>query len=178
MAAAETLAPALPRELDRKALAILRAACAADLSLATAESCTGGLLASLLTDIPGCSHAFERGFVVYSDAAKVADLGVDPALIEAEGVVSQPVAAAMARGAIASSRADLALAVTGYCEAPPDDPDAVAGLVHFACATRAGGLITRVELYGDVGRAAVRLACLDTALDLIGEAMAPLTASA
>ncbi|HYE46792.1 MAG TPA: CinA family protein [Caulobacter sp.] len=171
MSATEALAPALPPAIDRKALAVLKAACDQHLTIATAESCTGGLLASLLTDVPGCSHAFERGFVVYTEAAKSDLLKVPSDLIEEEGVVSQPVAAAMAKGALDASDADIALAVTGYAEAPPDDPDAVAGLVHFACATRDGHLTTRVEFYGDLGRARVRIACLDTGLDLLAEAL-------
>ncbi|WGM39444.1 CinA family protein [Caulobacter sp. NIBR1757] len=171
MSATEALAPAVSPAIDRKALRVLRAACAQNRTLATAESCTGGLLASLLTDVPGCSHAFERGFVAYTDTAKIDLLGVPERMLEDEGAVSQPVAAAMARGALKASEADITLSVTGYCEATPDDPDSVAGLVHFACATREGGLRTHVEFYGDIGRAAVRLRCLETSLDLIAGAL-------
>jgi nicotinamide-nucleotide amidase len=169
MSATEALAPVVPEALDHRTLQVLTAACELDLTLATAESCTGGLLASLLTDVPGCSHAFERGFVTYAEAAKTQMLGVPAALIADQGVVSQPVAVAMAEGAIRASTADLALALTGYCEAPPDDPDAVAGLVHFACLSREGELVTRVETFGDIGRAAVRIACLEVALEMLAD---------
>jgi nicotinamide-nucleotide amidase len=171
MSATEALAPAVTTAIDRKALRVLKAACDQDRPLATAESCTGGLLASLLTDVPGCSHAFERGFVTYTDAAKMDLLGVPERMLEDEGAVSQPVAAAMARGALRGSEAAIALSITGYAEAPPEDPDAVAGLVHFACATREGGLTTHVEFYGDLGRANVRIACLETALDMLARAL-------
>lgn len=171
MSATEALAPAISSAIDRKALRVLKAACAQNRTLATAESCTGGLLASLLTDVPGCSHAFERGFVTYSNAAKTDLLAVPERMLEDEGPVSQPVAAAMARGALKASEADITLSVTGYCEATPEDPESVGGLVHFACATREGGLKTKVEFYGDIGRAAVRLRCLESGLDLIAETL-------
>lgn len=171
MSATEALAPAVTSAIDRKALRVLRAANAQHRTLATAESCTGGLLASLLTDVPGYSHAFERGFVTYTNTSKSELLAVPERMLEDEGAVSQPVAAAMARGALKASEADITLSVTGYCEAIPEDPDSVAGLVHFACATREGGLKTHVEFYGDIGRAAVRLRCLETGLDLIAQAL-------
>ncbi len=171
MSATEFLAPVVTAAIDRKALRVLRAACVQNRTLATAESCTGGLLASLLTDIPGCSHAFERGFVTYTNSSKAEVLGVPGRMLEDEGAVSHPVAAAMARGALKASEADITLSITGYCEATPEDPDSVAGLVHFACATREGGLKTHVEFYGDIGRAAVRLRCLETGLDMIGQAL-------
>ncbi|MDO9337510.1 MAG: CinA family protein [Caulobacter sp.] len=169
MSATEALAPALPLALDRKVLRVLQAACDQDRTIATAESCTGGLLASLLTDVPGCSHAFERGFVAYTQAAKMELLRVPARMLEDEGAVSQTVAAAMARGALKASDADITLSITGYADA--NDAGAVAGLVHFACATREGGLRTHVEFYGDRGRAAVRLACLETSLDLLARAL-------
>lgn len=166
MAATEALAPALPEHIDRKARAVLVAACAAELTLATAESCTGGLLASLLTDIPGCSHAFERGFVVYTDEAKASLLGVPQTLLRQQGAVSVAVARAMAEGALAASRADIAVSVTGYTERPPGG-EGEAGLVHFACARHGTPTLHRRERFGDIGRAAVRLACLEVALDLL-----------
>src|SRR3954465_1326541 len=106
---AEALDPAMPPEVDALAQRVLREACARDLLLATAESCTGGLLASLLTDIPGKSHAFERGFVTYSNAAKTELLGVGETLLADHGAVSEAAARAMAEGAIAHSQADLAV---------------------------------------------------------------------
>ena len=96
---AEALKLDIPDELDQLAKAVLKTACDRDLRLASAESCTGGLLASLLTDIPGCSHAFERGFVVYTDEAKNELLGVPKAILETDGAVSEAAARALAAGA-------------------------------------------------------------------------------
>ena len=134
--ATETLAPLLPLAIEERAMHLLRQAADAGLRIATAESCTGGLVAALLTDVEGCSHSFERGFVVYSVQAKQELLGVDAGLIARAGVVSRPVAEAMARGALAHSGADLALAVTGYAGSRGSEGEP--GLVHFACAARTG----------------------------------------
>jgi nicotinamide-nucleotide amidase len=98
---AEALDPILTPELDALTKRVLEGACAQDLKLGTAESCTGGLLASLLTDVPGCSHAFEQGFVVYSDEAKHRQLGIPLEKLAGGGAVSQDVALAMANGALA-----------------------------------------------------------------------------
>src|SRR3954452_20557908 len=110
---AEALDPAIPPELDRLAQAVLSRACDRELTLATAESCTGGLLASLLTDVPGMSHAFERGFVTYTNDAKHQMLGVPLAVLDGPGAVSKACAIAMAEGALANSGAHLAVSVTG-----------------------------------------------------------------
>jgi nicotinamide-nucleotide amidase len=165
---AEALDPALPPELDRLAKAVLRRACDRRLKLATAESCTGGLLASLLTDVPGMSHAFERGFVTYTHEAKHEMLGVAMAVLEGPGAVSKPCAVAMAEGALAHSHADLAVSITGFAEGGPDEP---AGLVHFACAARGKPTTHRVMRYGEVGRAEVRIRALGTALGLLQDQM-------
>lgn len=167
---AEALSPAIPRATEERATALLERACEAEVKLATAESCTGGLVASLLTDVTGCSHAFERGFVVYTDEAKSELLGIDAKLIKGHGAVSEPVARAMAEGALARSRADLALAVTGYTESTPE-PGAVGGLVHFAVARRNGPTTHRRETFGEIGRAGVRLACLDVGLRMLQAAL-------
>lgn len=165
----ETLSPVLPDEVDSAARALLEAACERELRIATAESCTGGLLASLLTDVEGASHAFERGFVVYTDEAKAELLGVPRDLIEREGAVSAPVAVAMAEGALGASKAQVALSVTGF--AGPGAPDDEPGLVHFACA-RAGRPTTHRELhFGDVGRGAVRIECMRVGLEMLAEAL-------
>ena len=116
---AEALDPAIPDDIEHLAQAVLDAACDRELMLATAESCTGGLLASLLTDIPGKSHAFERGFVTYADEAKHELLGVPPAILQTDGAVSEAAARAMAEGAIAHSHADSAVSVTGFTEGAP-----------------------------------------------------------
>lgn len=168
-AQSETLSPILPADIETAAADLLKAACAADLRLATAESCTGGLLASLLTDIEGASHAFERGFAVYSDEAKCELLGIRRLQIDTCGAVSSEVAVAMAEGAIAHSHADIALAVTGYAGAAPDGGEA--GLVHFASARRGGRSVHRVEHFGDIGRGPVRLACLRVALHMMRQAL-------
>lgn len=166
MPATEALAPALPEHIDRKTVRILQTACDRDLRLATAESCTGGLLASLLTDVPGCSHAFERGFVAYTDEAKQDLLGVPARILEADGPVSESAARAMAQGALAHSLAQIAVSITGYTEKPPGG-EGQAGLIHFACARHGAATLHRRENFGDIGRAAIRLRCLEVALDLI-----------
>ena len=163
---AEALDPALPPAVDALAQRVLREACDARLRLATAESCTGGLLASLLTDIPGMSHAFERGFVVYTHEAKHDLLGVPTAMLEDEGAVSEPAARAMAEGALDRSRADLAVSITGFTEGAPGQP---AGLVHFGCARRGRLTAHRKLELGDVGRARVRIAALETALSMLAD---------
>jgi nicotinamide-nucleotide amidase len=166
---AETLDPALPPIVQDRADRVLKVACDKHLMLATAESCTGGLLAALLTDVPGCSHAFERGFVVYTDAAKAQLLAIDPAEIERHGAVSREIAVAMAHGALARSEADLAVSVTGF--AGPGAPGDEEGLVHLACARRNGPTAHRCEHLGPQGRQGVRLASLGIALDMLEQAL-------
>jgi len=165
----ETLSPVLPDEVDRAARALLEAACDKELRIATAESCTGGLLASLLTDVAGASHAFERGFVTYSDEAKSELLGIPLELIAREGAVSAAVACAMAEGALRASRADIALSVTGFAGrgGPDDEP----GLVHFGCARRGRATAHHEAHFGDIGRGAVRVECLRTGLAMLAEAL-------
>lgn len=165
----ETLSPVLPDQVDEAARAVLERACERDLSIATAESCTGGLLASLLTDVEGASHAFERGFVVYTNQAKSELLGVDLGLIEGVGPVSEAVARAMAEGALRASNAQVAVSVTGFAGrgAPGDEP----GLVHFACAREGRTTAHREEHFGDIGRGPVRLECLRVGLEMLDEAL-------
>jgi nicotinamide-nucleotide amidase len=169
MTVAETLSPALPDGVEREVKRLLESACARELCFATAESCTGGLLASLLTDVEGASHAFERGFVTYSDAAKIELLGVDAALISHRGAVSRAVALAMAEGAIMRSGADIAIAVTGF--AGPAGPDDEPGLVHFACARRGGATAHHEAHFGDIGRGPVRIGCIQVALGMMRDAL-------
>src|SRR5882757_4583558 len=157
---AEALDPAVPPAVDALAQRVLRTACDDDLRLATAESCTGGLLASLLTDIPGMSHAFERGFVVYTDEAKTELLGISKPVLEKDGAVSEAAARAMAEGALARSQANVAVSITGFTEGGPGQP---AGLVHFACARHGRPTAHRKQELGDIGRAKVRIAALETA---------------
>jgi len=161
---AETLSPVLPNRLEEATRLLLTKACERDLVLATAESCTGGLLASLLTDVPGVAHAFDRGFVTYSEQSKTDLLGVPAAMIEAEGAVSRAVAVAMAEGALSRSSANITLAITGFADAG-DEP----GLVHFACA-RAGRITAHREAhFGPIGRGAVRVAALEVAIEMMTE---------
>lgn len=162
---AEALAPALPGWLDDLTQEVLEEACRLELKLATAESCTGGLLASLLTDVPGCSHAFERGFVTYTEESKRELLAVPAEVLETDGAVSESCARAMAEGALANSRADIAVAVTGFAD-ESTDPDKPHGLVHFAAARRGVPTVHRCEQFGLRGRAAVRLECLRVGLEL------------
>jgi len=165
---AETLDPALPPEVQDRADKVLQLACDKELMLATAESCTGGLLAALLTDVPGCSHAFERGFVVYSNEAKCDLLGLDRAMVEDCGAVSARVAVARAQGALRRSRADVAVSITGFAGPAGDDEE---GLVHFACARRGDDTRHREEHFGAIGRQGVRLAALEVALEMLEEAL-------
>ena len=165
----ETLSPVLPDEVDRAARDVLEAACAQKLGLATAESCTGGMLASLLTDVEGVSSTFERGFVTYSVDAKCELLGLAHDFVERCGAVSRDVAVAMAQGALAASHADIALAITGF--AGPGGPDDEPGLVHFACARKGRDTLHREAHFGDIGRGPVRIECMRVALEMIAEAV-------
>ena len=166
---AETLSPALPDALERLVDDVLEGACERDVSLATAESCTGGLLASLLTDAPGRSHAFERGFVTYTEDAKRDMLGVPETLLKDPGPVSEVVARRMAEGAIAHSKADIAVSITGY--AGPGGPECIPGLVHFATSVRAGPTLHRRMMFEEKDRSGVRLRCLEVALEMLRERM-------
>lgn len=138
--------------------------------LATAESCTGGLIAGTLTEIAGSSAVVDRGFVTYSNEAKAEMLGVDPALLAAKGAVSAEVARAMAEGALARSRADIAVAVTGVAGPGGGTAAKPVGLVHFAVARTGHETIAYHEVFpGD--RSAVREATVRTALRLMSEAV-------
>jgi nicotinamide-nucleotide amidase len=168
---AEALAQGLPASIDDLAQRTAREAHERRLRLATAESCTGGLLASLLTDLPGLSHVFDRGFVTYAEEAKTDLLGVPAEVLREHTAVSTRTAQLMAEGALVRSDADIAVAITGYCEEDPAQPGSEAGLVHFACARRGKPLLQVEAHFGDIGRAGVRHACLESALRLILQAM-------
>jgi nicotinamide-nucleotide amidase len=142
------------------------------LMIATAESCTGGLIAGLLTEIAGSSAYLERGFVTYSNEAKSACLGVPADLIAHHGAVSEAVARAMAAGALAHSRADVAVAVTGVAGPGGGTPEKPVGLVHVAAQRRGrDALHERLEL-GDVGRGPIRLETVRRAVALARRAVA------
>ena len=135
--------------------------------VATAESCTGGMVAAALTDIPGSSSVVERGFVTYSNAAKAECLGVPAVLLDSHGAVSEPVARAMAEGALANSPADLAISITGIAGPGGGSAKKPEGLVHFACARRGGETIhARIE-FGPLGRDKVRAASVRQALSML-----------
>lgn len=135
--------------------------------LATAESCTGGLIAGTCTDLSGSSNWFERGFVTYSNAAKTELLGVPAALIEAHGAVSEEVARAMASGALAHSQAQVAVAVTGVAGPTGGTPDKPVGLVWFGYVVPGRVLCEKMNFAGD--RAAVRAATVQHALRRLTE---------
>ena len=159
-------APALQETLRELVGELLVACRQRNLRLTTAESCTGGLVAAALTAVAGSSAVFERGFVTYSNEAKIEILGVPKTMIDRHGAVSEAVARAMAEGAIAHSRADLAISITGV--AGPDGGTAAkpVGLVHFATARRNGATMAEMRLFpGD--RDSVRLAAVAAALRLI-----------
>lgn len=123
------------------------------LRLATAGSCTGGLVAAALTELAGSSAVFDRGFVTYSDRAKVDELGVPADILETHGAVSEPVAIAMAEGALRQSGADASVSVTGYVGPDGGSEDAPVGTVHFAVATRNGATLHERHDFGAIGRA-------------------------
>ena len=160
----ETLSPVLPDETEEATRRLLSKASERDLTLASAESCTGGMLASMLTDVQGVAHAFERGFVTYTNEAKNEMLGVPLELIERVGAVSQEVAVAMAEGALERSRANIAVSITGFADSG-DEP----GLVHFACARKGRATAHREEHFGPVGRGATRIACMKVAVEMMTE---------
>jgi nicotinamide-nucleotide amidase len=149
---------------------VLNAFKAAGKMLATAESCTGGMVAAALTDIAGSSAVIERGFVTYSNRAKAQLLGIDPAMIEAHGAVSREVAEAMARGALAQSATDVAVSITGIAGPDGGSPDKPAGLVWFGLAAAGTPTTTDHAVFkGD--RAAVRKQATEKALALLLEGL-------
>jgi nicotinamide-nucleotide amidase len=161
----ETLEPALPDHLDEQAERLMHRICDRRIKVATAESCTGGMLAALLTDIEGCGHGFDRGFVTYSKEAKADLLGIPRDLLDDNDAVSETVARAMADGALSRSQADIALGVTGF--AGPAGDGCEEGLVHFALARRGGETLHRVEHFGALGRGAIRVKSLEVMLAML-----------
>jgi nicotinamide-nucleotide amidase len=161
-----------PDEAGREGIEVLAARVLAacrrrGFMVATAESCTGGLVTGALTAVPGSSDVVDRGFVTYSNAAKEAMLGVPSGVLEHHGAVSRETAAAMAEGALARSAADLAVAITGIAGPGGGSADKPAGLVHFAAAARDGRRIHRELRLGDIGRAAVRARSVAEALAML-----------
>ena len=149
------------------AAAVLDACRARHLKVATAESCTGGLVAGALTDVPGSSDVVDRGFVTYSNEAKQQMLGVTSETLRDHGAVSRQTAEAMARGAIANSQAHLAVAITGVAGPGGGSDDKPVGLVHFAAADRGGAITAQEMRYGAVGRAEIRRQSVLQALTML-----------
>ena len=155
--------------LTDQAAQLLAAARAKGLKIVTAESCTGGLIAGLLTDIAGSSDVFERGFVTSSNPAKEEMLGVPAATLRQHGAVSQSVARAMAEGAIRQSGASLSVAVTGIAGPGGGSDEKPVGLVHIAAARAGAATLHRECRFGDIGRSDVRLKTVAAALALLAE---------
>jgi nicotinamide-nucleotide amidase len=156
-------------ELRAAATAVLAAARARGLKIATAESCTGGLVAGALTEIAGSSDVFDRGFVTYSNVAKQQVLGVPADVLREHGAVSRETAEAMARGALGKAKVDIVVAITGIAGPGGGGLGKPVGLVHFAASTRAGKLVHHKARYGDIGRSLVREKSVLQALAMLQE---------
>ena len=157
------------QETQGLARALLDLCKAKQLTIVTAESCTGGLVAGALTDIEGSSAVVDRGFVTYTDEAKEEVLGVPHDVLDSHGAVSRETAEAMALGALAHSPAMLSVAITGIAGPGGGTPAKPVGLVHFAAAAGDGRLIHREQRYGDIGRTEVRRRSVLQALAMLRE---------
>jgi nicotinamide-nucleotide amidase len=157
------------RETEAAAIALLDLCKSKKLMVATAESCTGGLVAGALTDIAGSSAVVDRGFVTYTNEAKHQMLGVPTATLERHGAVSRETAEAMVRGALGHANADLAVSITGIAGPGGGTADKPVGLVHLAAASRGGSLIHRERRFGDIGRGEVRRLSVLQALEMLTE---------
>jgi nicotinamide-nucleotide amidase len=159
-----------PSDLIAEATSLLDSFRKRGLKLATAESCTGGLVTGLLTEIAGSSDVVERGFVTYSNAAKHELVGVPETMLAEHGAVSEPVARAMAEGALSHSHADVSVAITGVAGPGGGSAAKPVGLVHLAAARRGGSTLHQERRFGDIGRAEVRLKSVADALALLNQA--------
>jgi nicotinamide-nucleotide amidase len=155
------------RRLRARAQRVLELCRARSLLVATAESCTGGLVAGALTDIAGSSDVVDCGFVTYSNTAKQSLLGVSAVTLNRHGAVSAETAAAMAKGALKNSQADIAVAITGIAGPGGGSKEKPVGLVHFAVAARGGRVLARRRLCGNIGRGRVRERSVAEALSLL-----------
>ena len=158
-----------PADIEEKARQIVAGFTERKLMVATAESCTAGLIAGAITEIAGSSAMFDRGFVTYSNAAKQQMIGVSAETLAAHGAVSRPTAIEMAAGALSQSAADISVAVTGIAGPGGGTAEKPVGLVHLAAARKGRETLHREMRYGDIGRAEVRLATIRTALDMLVE---------
>lgn len=159
----------LDQEMRDAAVALLNLCKARRLTLATAESCTGGLLAAALTDIAGSSAVVDRGFVTYTNESKQQMIGVPPMTIEKCGAVSRETAEAMAKGALAHAPVDLAVSITGIAGPSGAMPGKPIGLVHFAAASRSGHLLHHERTFGNIGRGEVRRRSVLQAMAMLRE---------
>ena len=150
---------------------ILENARAGNLMVAAAESCTGGLVSALLTELAGSSAVFDRGFITYTNEAKMELLGVPQEMLAAHGAVSSEVAGAMAEGALLRSRADIAVSITGVAGPGGGTKEKPVGLVHFAIATRNNGTTTFVRNFSDSGRSSIRVNAAGYALEIISNSI-------
>ncbi len=155
------------RRTVKAAESLLTAAKRGGYKIVTAESCTGGLIAASLAAVPGASAALERGFVTYSNEAKIELLGVPAELIERKGAVSQEVALAMVDGALKHSPGDIAVAVTGIAGPDGGSEEKPVGLVHIAAAKRGGARLHEEHRFGTMGRTEVQVRSAQAALALI-----------
>ncbi len=160
-----------PADIESTAARIISAFGARGLTLATAESCTGGLIVGALTEISGSSAVVDRGFVTYSNQAKIGLLGVNPETLERCGAVSRQTAMEMVEGALSRSGCDVAVAVTGIAGPGGGTEEKPVGLVHLAARSRNAPLLHREMRYGDLGRSEIRLATVRTALEMLIEAV-------
>lgn len=156
-------------DIDALAESVLAACRARGLTVATAESCTGGLVAAALTAIAGSSDVLDRGYVTYSNTAKHQLLGVPTDILREHGAVSRETVDAMARGALGRGGAGLVVAITGIAGPGGGSPQKPVGLVHFAAALRSGVLVHAEMRFGEIGRSAVRQASVVQALSMLKE---------
>ena len=156
-------------DITSAAIALLDLCKAKTLTVATAESCTGGLVAAALSEIAGSSAVLDRGFVTYSNEAKQQMLGVAPATIDVYGAVSTECAGEMAKGALAHAQVDLAVSITGIAGPTGATPGKPIGLVYFCAASRSGRVIAHDRKFGDIGRSQVRRASVLQALAMLQE---------
>ncbi|WP_312782390.1 CinA family protein [Brevundimonas sp.] len=161
-----------PEDIQAAATSVVQAALKAGVMIATAESCTGGLVSGALTSVAGSSAVLDRGFVTYSNEAKAEVLAVSEGLLVQFGAVSEPVARAMALGAVDHSRATASVSVTGIAGPGGGSMEKPVGLVHFAAVGPRGGVVHIERRFGDVGREAVRLESVRVALALLLDAVA------
>jgi nicotinamide-nucleotide amidase len=160
-----------PADVLERAAAILELCRAGGLTIVTAESCTGGLIAACFTEIAGASDVFERGYVTYSNRAKMELLGVDPQTLARFGAVSKETALEMAKGALTRAKTDLAIAVTGIAGPGGGSAEKPVGLVHVAVAATASRPAHRECRFGDIDRAEIRMRTLRQALSLTMDAL-------